>query len=152
MERIIDQRLRKIINIDSMHFGFSTGKGKIDAVFIVKQVQEKFTEKKRDLYFTFVDLEKAYDRVPRELVYWCLRKRNVPESIVRLVRATYKNTKMVTRTVHGQTEPFDNKVRLHQGSALSPFLFVVILDTISESFRQGVLWELLFGDDLVVMD
>ena len=106
LECILDQRLRKIINIDSMQFGFSTAKGTINSVFIARQVQEKFMEK-RDLYFTFVELGKAYDRVPRELVYGCLRKRNVPESLVRLVRVTYQNTKMVVRTVHGQTEPFD---------------------------------------------
>ena len=49
----------------------------------------------------------------------------MPESLVRLVRATYENTKTVVRTVHGQTEPFDIKVGLHQGSAGSPFLFEV---------------------------
>ena len=71
MERILDQRLRDIIPIDEMQFGFSPGKGTTDAVSVVKQVQEKLMEKQRNLYFTFVDLEKAYHCMARELVYWC---------------------------------------------------------------------------------
>ena len=108
-------------------------------------------EKKKDLYFTFVDLEKAYDRVPRDLVYWCLRKKGIPEKLVRLVMATYQKAKTVVRTCYGQTEKFPIEVGLHQGSALSPFLFVTVLDVISEEFREGLLKELLFADDLVLM-
>ena len=49
-----------------MQFGFMPGKGTTDAIFIVRQMQEKYIKKK--LYFAFVDLEKAFDRVPREVV------------------------------------------------------------------------------------
>lgn len=150
-ERILDQKLRKIVTINDMQFGFRQGRGTIDAVFIVTQLQEKYMEKKKDLYFTFVDLEKAYDRVPRDLVYWCLRKKQVPEKLVRLVMATYQHSKTVVRTCYGQTEKFPIEVGLHQGSALSPFLFVTVLDTISEEFREGLLKELLFADDLVIL-
>ncbi|XP_034047688.1 collagen alpha-2(V) chain [Thalassophryne amazonica] len=68
LEKIIDRRLRMLINIDDMQFGFSPGKGTTDAVFIIKQLQEKHLEANKELFYTFVDLEKAYDRVPRELV------------------------------------------------------------------------------------
>ena len=40
---------------------------------MVRQLQEKFFEKRKDLFFAFVDLEKAFDRVPREVVGWVLR-------------------------------------------------------------------------------
>ena len=73
------------------------------------------------------------------------------ENMIRLVRAAYENTRTAVKTAQGQTEPFEIKVSLHQGSALSPFLFVVIPDTTSEGFRKGMPWELLFADDLVVM-
>ena len=48
-----------------MQFGFMKGKGTTDAIFIVRQMQEKFRVKGKKLYFGFVDLEKAFDRVPR---------------------------------------------------------------------------------------
>ena len=55
-------------------FGFMPGKGITDAIFIMRQVQEKHQAKKKKLYYAFVDLEKAFDRVPREGVRWALRK------------------------------------------------------------------------------
>merc|ERR1712035_53722 len=57
MEKILECRLRKIIPIDNMQFGFSPGKGTIDAAFILQQLQEKHLEVGKDLLLTFVDLE-----------------------------------------------------------------------------------------------
>ena len=150
-EKVLEKRLRSLITIDNMQFGFSPGKGTTDAVFIIKQLQEKHLETQRDLFFTFVDLEKAYDRIPRDLVYWCLRKRNVPEKLVRLVQTTYHGARTVVRTKYGKTDEFNIRVGLHQGSGLSPFLFTVVLDVISEEYRGGLPWELLFADDLALM-
>ena len=65
-EKILEERLRKIVNIDQSQFGFQQGKATTDAIFIIRQLQEKYTAKKRKLYHVFVDLEKAFDRVPRE--------------------------------------------------------------------------------------
>ena len=149
-EKILERRLRKLITVNNMQFGFSPGKGTTDAVFIILQLQEKHLEVHRDLFLTFVDLEKAYDRVPRDLVYWCLRRRGVPEKLVRLVEATYHGASTV-RTTLGRTEEFPIKVGLHQGPGLSPFLFIVVLDVISEEFRCGLPNELLFADDLAVV-
>ena len=105
----------------------------------------------KDLFFTFVDLEKAYDRVPRDLVYWCLRRRGVSENLVRLVEATYHGASTVVRTMHGRTDEFPIQLGLHQGLGLSPFLFIVVLDVISEELRRGLSCELQFADDLAVV-
>ena len=55
--------MRRIVKIDDMQFGFMPGRGTTDAIFIVRQLQEKFLAKKKDLWMAFVDLEKAFDRV-----------------------------------------------------------------------------------------
>ena len=54
-------------------------------------------------------------------------------------------------TTQGRTDEFPIKVGLHQGSGLSPFLFIVVLEVINEKFRCGLLCELLFADDLAVL-
>ena len=107
-ERILDQCFKKLIKVDDKQFGFSPCKGTTDAVFVVKQMQEKRVVGLKDLYFTFVGLEKAYDRVPRELVYWCMRKRGIPEKLIELVKATYEGAKTIVRTAVVNTLLFAN--------------------------------------------
>lgn len=116
VERVIDKGLRDIVNINDMQFGFRKGKGTTDAIFVVRQQQEKFLEKQKDRFLAFIDLEKAYDIVPRELVYWGLRKRKVPEYLIKIIEATCEKTETVVRTGSEETEPFKIKVVLHQGS------------------------------------
>ena len=73
LERVLEKRMRCQVSIDNMQFGFMPGKGTID------EVQEKHQAKEKKLYYAFVDLEKAFDRVPIEVVIWALRKLGVDE-------------------------------------------------------------------------
>jgi len=77
VERIFEHRNRQQIEIDDMQFGFMKGKGTTDAIFMARQMQENFRVKGRKVYFGFVDLEKAFDRVPREVISWAMRKLGV---------------------------------------------------------------------------
>ena len=148
----MEGRLRELIDIYEQQFGLMKRKSTMDAIFITSQVQEKYLEGNRKVYMCFIDLEKAYDRVPREVVYWCLRKRGVPEKLVRILKMMYEGAKTTVRTKQGRTEAFPVDVGLHQGSALSPFLFLVVLDTLTSDLRNNEdLWELLFADNLVII-
>jgi len=69
---------RQQIDIDDMEFGFMKGKGTTDAIY-TRQMQKKFRAKGKKLYFGFVDLEKAFDRVPREVIRWAMHKLGVEE-------------------------------------------------------------------------
>ena len=79
IERIFEHRIRQQIVIDDMQFGFMKGKGTTDAIFVAGQMQENFRVKGKKLYFGFVDLEKAFDKVPREVISWAMRKLGVEE-------------------------------------------------------------------------
>ncbi|KAK3524681.1 hypothetical protein QTP86_000649, partial [Hemibagrus guttatus] len=74
------------------------------------------------------DLEKAYDRVPREELWYCMRKSGVAEKYVRVVQDMYERSRTVVRCVVGQTEEFKVEMGLHQGSALSPFLVAIVME------------------------
>ena len=112
--------------------------------------QKKYLEKNRCLYQAFIDLEKAYDRVPREVIYWGLRKKLVPVKLIQVVKATYEGACTTVRTCKGVSEEFDIKVGLHQGLVLSPFLFAIVIDVLSNDVRKGAPWKLLFADDLAI--
>ena len=81
--------------------------------------------KGKKLYFGFVDLEKAFDRVAREVISWAMREMGVEEWLVSAVMSMYTGAKIVVRTVCGNSKGFEVKVGMHQGSALSPLLFVI---------------------------
>ena len=70
VERIIEDLIRNIVKIDDMQFKFMPGCGTTDAIVIVRQIQEAYIRKNRNQYFAFVDLEKAFDRVPRKVLWW----------------------------------------------------------------------------------
>ena len=88
----------------------------------MQQLQEKHQAKKKKLYHAFVDLEKAFDRVPREVVRWALRRLGVDEWFICIVMALYTEACTVVKTDAGLGESFDVKVGLHQGSVLSSLL------------------------------
>ena len=54
----------------------------MDAIFILRRMQESYFEKNRKLFIRFVDSWKAFDRVPKKVIEWALRKKLVPESLV----------------------------------------------------------------------
>ena len=150
-DRILDCRIRNIVNIDNLQFGFMPGKGTIDAVFVVRQLQEKYLGKLKKLYLGFVDLEKAFDRVPREVVKWALHKEGVNEWLVKAVMHTYCGAKTAVRVGSGLTEDFEVKVGVHQGAVLSPLLFIIVMQAVTKHVSTGLPWELLYADDLVIM-
>jgi len=71
-----------------------------------------------------VDLEKAFDRVPREVIRWAVRKLGVEEWLVLAVMSMYIGAKTFVRTVYGNSSCYEVKVGMHQGSALSPLLLL----------------------------
>ncbi len=100
----------------------------------------------------FVDLENAYDRVPRDLIWWALRKKNMPEAYITIIQDMYKATKTRVKTHCGLTQYFNIEVGLHQGSTLSPLLFIIIMDVLASSIQRDPPWAMLFADDLVICE
>ncbi|XP_048759426.2 uncharacterized protein LOC125668999 [Ostrea edulis] len=99
----------------------------------------------------FVDLEKAFNRVPRKVIWWALRKLGVEEWIVRLVQGVYANARTCVRIGDGYSEEFAVKFGVHQGSVLSPLLLITVLEALSREFCTGVPSEDLYADDLVII-
>ena len=106
-ERILEKIIREQVNINEMQYGFMPGRGTTDAIFILRQLQERYLHKNKRLYFVFVDLEKAFDRVPRKVLWWAMRKLGVEEWIIHLVQALYNGANCCTSVNHKLDQPFD---------------------------------------------
>ena len=119
-------------------------------MFALRLLMEKYREGQRELHCIFVDLEKAQDRVPQEELWYCMRKSGIVEKYVQLVQDMYEGSETVVRCAIGTTESFKVKVGLHQGPALSPFLFAVIMDRLMDEVRREPPWTMLFADNIVI--
>ena len=77
-------------------------------------------------------------------------KLGIDEWLVRLVQSMYKDVRSRVRVGDGYSEEFGVGVGVHQGSVLSPLLFIIVLEALSREFRTGCPWELLYADDLMI--
>ena len=62
----------------------------------------------------------------------------------------YSEARSRVRINNSFSDSFEVQVGVHQGSVLSPLLFIIVLEALSREFRTGCPWELLYADDLVL--
>ena len=151
VERVLERQIRTLINLNKLQFGFMSGKGIVDAIFIVKKKQEEYQKKDTKLYMCFVDMEKAFDRVLRKVMEWTSRKKGQSKVMFREVMSLYDDAKTRVRVGSEYSEEFKIKIGVHQRSVLSPLLFPIVVDVITKDARRGVVNELLYADDFVFM-
>ena len=145
VERMLERRIRELVNIDSMQFGFMLEKGTTDALFVVRRMQEKYRNKKEKLYMCFVDTEKVSDKVSSKLMEWAMRKKGLLEVIIRAVMNLYNWAKTKVRVGSELSEEFLVQVGVHQGPVLLPLLFTIAVDAISKNAREGLMNEILIS-------
>ena len=101
------------------------------------------------MFFVFADLKKTFDRVLREVNCFAPRRKGVPEYLVNGFMSVYKGCKTAASADGELPSSFSVKVGVHQGSALSPLLFILVMDVLTD-VRDGSLMELVYADDLVL--
>ena len=118
----------------------------------MRMMQEAYHAKQKKLHMCFVVQDKSFDRVPRNVLEWAMRKKGTPEVSVRSVMSVCEGAKTRVRVDSELLEKLEVKVWMHQGSVLSPFLFAFVVDVVTEFSREGALSELLYADDFVLMN
>ena len=151
LERIVDSLIRQLVSVDDSQFSFVPGRGTTAAIFVVRQLQKKYLAANKRIYMVFVDPEKAFDIMPWKVIWWVLRKPGLEKWIVRLVQEMYANAQSRVHVGERYSEEFEVKVSVHQGSVLSPLLFMIVLEALSCEFHSGVPWEDLYANDLVII-
>ncbi|KAJ2945082.1 hypothetical protein O0L34_g9136 [Tuta absoluta] len=150
-ERVLAKRLSSIANITPNQCGFRSGASTTDAIHAIRILMEKYKSLQRDLHLIFIDLEKAFDRVPRNLIWEALRAHNIPEQYIVLIQDMYTNITTQIVTPAGTSSQFEVGVGVHQGSALSPLLFNIVMNFVTEHLQKPAPWTLLYADDIVLI-
>jgi hypothetical protein len=96
----------------------------------------------------FIDLEKAYYKVTRN----ALQKHKFSIKYFTLIKDMYDNVVTSVRTSNRDTNDFLINIGLHQESALSSYLFALMMDEVTRNIQGGIPWWMLFADDVVLVN
>ena len=112
VERVLDAMIRRRVEGDfgEEQEGFRKGRGTADGMYVLRQMVKKRLEVQGNMALGFVDLEKAFDTVPREMVMATLRWMAVPEAEVRMVEDTYEKTTARVVVGEGASEEIEVKI------------------------------------------
>ncbi|CAM4859591.1 unnamed protein product [Rotaria socialis] len=128
--RLILNRVQKHLGTQIMEqqAGFQSNRSTIDHIFALKLLMEKTRDHNKSLFLCFIDIQKAYDSINREIL-WCIcRHYGLTTKIVRLLQLLYKDSKARVRINGELSGPFDIETGVQQGGIPSPILFNVFFD------------------------
>lgn len=131
-EQIINNRLKQKVEhtLEEVQSGFRPGRSIQDHIFTLRQIINKTNETGKRLYLAFLDLEKAFDRVPRAAIWESLKNRNVSNKMIRVIQRLYKSGENYIIRKNMKSEKFTVDSGLRQGGGLSPMLFNIFMDDI----------------------
>ena len=97
----------------------------MEAIYVLRRLMEKYRKRKQDLHMVFINLKKAYNSIPRRIIWNSLKARGISSMYIEAIQDMYDIVLTSIQTPVGIIEPFPVKVVLHQGSTLSSFIFMV---------------------------
>ena len=137
-EQVLDSYIREMVNINEMQLGFVPGRGSTGTIFVVRQLQEKYIADNKLRYFAFADPQKAFDHVSRKVLWWASKEPRVAEWAVRAIQVMYSNAQSRMQVNSQYNYEFGMGVNEHQDCALSPLLFIPLMEALSHEFSIGM--------------
>ena len=140
--------------------GFRENRRAEDNVFVIREVIERLKREGRRGYFAFIDIEKAYDTVDRNMLLRILNRIGINRKIVNIISSMYEDTKAMYQFGMIETGWVAISRGLRQGCILSPLLFGLYTEEMAVRVRNmncgiGIgsdkLSMLMYADDIVIM-
>lgn len=161
LTKLVKRRIESQVEekLSDSQFGFRKNRSTVQAIErLIDEIQrgvwtarKKRTEKKQ-LYVTFVDFKKAFDSVPREILLRKIEQQfGVTGKILLLVKSIMSPNKVVVVDKEWRSNPITQNRGIIQGDSLSPYLFTLFIDDISERVGGGNIKTILYADDLAIL-
>ena len=123
--------------------GYRQGRNTTEQIFVLRNI-EQVIERNSNLYICFVDFEKAFDSVHRETLWKLLKIYGIPDKLVNMIKAMYRNSKCAVIDGIETSQWFDVKSGVKQGCVMSGLLFLKVMDWIMtktlENDNNGIRW------------
>ena len=161
---IIKSKLSKIIEtkeiLSEEQNGFRKDRRGTDNIYSIKAIQEKYRKENKELYCAFLDIEKAYDTVDRNILYEILKRIGLGKKTINIIKSLYRNTQMNFNWKGIEIENVKSDRGLRQGCTLSPLLFALYIEELTRRIKNtkgGIdinkdkLKILLFADDIILL-
>ena len=151
---ILNRRLTFYVNmygkIAEAQSGFREGYSTTDNAFILMSIIQKYLYKKKGkVYVCFVDFQKAFDCVSRDKLWRVLKTVGVKGNLFRVVKDMYRCVKACVRVNDEYTDYFNCKVGLKQGCLLSPMIFSIFINDLTELIQNSSIRGIQLFPDLV---
>jgi hypothetical protein len=131
--KILGDRMHKWIVqkrlLSEFQAGFRRGYSTVDQVFTLNSIIQSRRNKNFPTYVAFIDFKKAFDRVPREALWYILSKKGISQRLLNLLKSMYDSSKYAVRLERNKISPqFSSNVGVMQGCQLSPILFILFIE------------------------
>ena len=129
---LIRRRLQMVLEdtLTKTQYGFRPSRSTSHALFLTRRVQDIAEQQGSNLIITFLDWEKAFDKVQHEKLYIALRRLGVHEHFIQVIMNCYKNPCFYVEDEFGKSSPKQQRSGIRQGCPLSPYLFVLVMAVI----------------------
>lgn len=159
LERILLDRLNYFISTTDNQFGFKAKHSTDLCIYALKEVVETYRRQNSSVLIGFIDASKAFDRVNHQKLFLKLSQRGVPGSIIRILAYWYANQSMQVKWGNRVSTPFGVGNGVRQGGLLSPVLFNLYMDDLSDQLRDcrtgcmignTLVNHIMYADDLAI--
>ena len=137
MLKILQARLQQYMNreLQDVQAGFRKGRGTRDQIVNIRWIIEKAREFQKNIYFCFIDYAKAFDCADHNKLWKILKEMGIPDHLTCFLRNLYAGQEATVRTGHGTTDWLQIKKGVCQGCILSPCLFNLYPEYITQNAR-----------------
>ena len=164
MLNILQARLQQYMSCElpDVQAGFRKGRGTRDQIANIRWIIAKAREFQKNIYFCFIDYDKAFDCVDHNKLWKILQEMGIPDHLTGLLRNLYAGQEATIRTGHGTIDWFQIGKGVRQGCILSPCLFNLYAEYIMrnpglEEAQAGIkiarrnINNLRYADDITLM-